>query len=120
MREFEGDCLVVAASFGCFQLHPKFIEFNREKFDRHVAVERFSISPALHSIFIGQFLVYREKSIQLIIIDVTVLKGTGVNHLVDAGEYLVPLFLVLLYRYRLLLCESSAGRCHRLFPVDPG
>ena len=86
MREFEGDGLVVSASLRSFQLEAQLVEFDREEFDRHIAVEGLGVGPALHSVFVSHLLVDAEECVELVVVDVSVLEGNGVNNVMDAGE----------------------------------
>ena len=90
MREFEGDGLVVSASLGSFQLEAELVELDRQELDRHVAVEGLCVGPALHSVFVGHLLVDAEECVKLIVVDVSILEGNGVNNVMDAGEDLAP------------------------------
>ena len=91
MRKLEGDSFIVPCPGSCFKFHPEFIEFDREKLDRHIAVKGFSIRPALHVVLIGQLLIHCEECIQFIVIDMTVLESTSINDVVDAVKNLAPL-----------------------------
>ena len=54
MRELEGDGLVVAATLRSLELETQLVELDREKVDRHVAVECLGVGPALHSVSAGE------------------------------------------------------------------
>src|SRR5690554_5844694 len=99
MGELKGDLLVILSSFGGLQFEPQLIKFERKKFDGHIAVESLSICPAFHSIFIGQLLIHLKEGIQFIIINMSVLKSTGVYYFVYTRKYFTPFFLMLLHRY---------------------
>ena len=86
MRELEGDGLVVATSLGGFQFQTQLVKLDREELDRHVAVEAFCVGPAFHAVFVGQFLVDGEESIQFVVVDVTVLECTSIYILMDTVE----------------------------------
>ena len=119
MGELEGDGLVVAAAGRRLQLHPELVELDGQKVYRHVPVEAFRVGPALHSVLVSQLLVDREEGVQLVVVDVPVLKGTSINHIVDAIEDFVPFTLVLLHRHRIALRERAAASHHGLLSVNP-
>ena len=49
----------------------------------------------------------------------SVLEGTSINHIVDSGEYLIPLAFVLGNRNGILLCDGRRRRHDSLFAVNP-
>ena len=62
------------------------VELDGQELDGHVAVERLGVRPALHAVFVGELLVHREEGVQLVVVDMPVLEGAGVHHVVDAVE----------------------------------
>ena len=80
--ELEGDGLVVTRTPGCLQLHAQLVPLDGEELDGHVAVEALGIGPALHAVLVCQLLVHREEGIQLVVVDVPVLEGAGIYHVV--------------------------------------
>ena len=103
----------------CLQFEAQFVELDREEFDRHVTVEGLGVGPALHSVAVCKLFVYREEGVEFVVVDVAVLEGDCVYHFVDAREYLIPLFFVLLHAYGLLLCQIAACCIHCFLAVDP-
>ena len=95
MAELEGDGFVVAGALGGFELQAQLVELDGQELDGHVAVECLGIGPALHAVAVGKALVHLEEGIKLIVVDVPVLEGAGVNHVVYAVENFVPFFFVL-------------------------
>ena len=77
MRKFECDGLVVARTHGGFELHAQLVELDGQEFDGHVAVERLGVGPALHAVLVGQAFVDRKERIQLVVVDMPVLKRTA-------------------------------------------
>ena len=118
VRELKSDCLVVPAAGRGLKFEAQLIELDRQELDRHIAVEGFSVGPALHPIAVGELLVYAEERIQLVVIYVAVLKGAGIYIIVYAVENLVPLLLMLLHAYRLFLGEGIAGGLNRFLSID--
>ena len=96
MGKFKCDPLIKPGPLCRLELHSEFIKFDGQKADGHIAVECLGIGPAFHFIFISQFFVDRKEGIEFVIVDVTILKGTRVNHVVNTIKYLTPIFLVLL------------------------
>ena len=84
VREFKRNGFVVAGTFCCFQFHTQLVELNGQEADRHVTVERFCIGPALHAVFVRQFFVDTEERIQLIVVNMTVLKGASFYYIMNA------------------------------------
>ncbi len=105
MAEFECDGLVVAGTAGGFEFKTQFLELDGEELDWHVAVERFGVGPALHSVAVGEFFVHFEEGIELVVVDVSVLEGACIDHVVYAAEYFVPFFFVLLHAHSIVFCE---------------
>lgn len=119
MRELKRYSLVVSGTLRRLKLHTQLVKLYRKKLYRHVAVEGLCVCPALYAVTVGKFLVDLKKCVKLIVVDMPVLKGTCVNHIVDSGEYLIPLAFVLGNRNGILLCDGRRRRHDSLFAVNP-
>lgn len=95
MRELKRYSLVVSGTLRRLKLHTQLVKLYRKKLYRHVAVEGLCVCPALYAVTVGKLLVDLKKCVKFIVVDMPVLKGTCVNHIVDSGEYLIPLAFVL-------------------------
>ena len=108
VAEFEGDGLVVSAPCGGLQFHTQLVELDGQEVYRHITVETFRVGPALHPVFVGEFLVNAEKGIQLVVINMSVLKCTGIYNIVYSisnSFHLVHLSTAL-SSLPLILCNS--------------
>lgn len=115
MRELKRYSLVVSGTLRRLKLHTQLVKLYRKKLYRHVAVEGLCVCPALYAVTVGKLLVDLKKCVKFIVVDMPVLKGTCVNHIVDSGEYLIPLAFVLGNRNGVLLCDGRRRRHDSLF-----
>ena len=97
VAELESYSLVVSCAGGSLEFQAQFVKLNREEADRHVAVERLGVCPALHTVFVSETLVYFKESVKLVVVDVSVLKCAGVYNVVNAVENLFSFPFVVLY-----------------------
>lgn len=119
MRELKRYSLVVSGTLRRLKLHTQLVKLYRKKLYRHIAVEGLCVCPALYAVTVGKLLVDLKKCVKFIVVDMPVLKGTCVNHIVDSGEYLIPLAFVLGNRNGILLCDGRRRRHDSLFAVNP-
>src|SRR5690606_377318 len=109
MRKFKSDRFIISSLSGSFQFKAKLLEFNRQKLNWHIPVKRFGIGPALHVVFAGELLVDRKKIIQLMVINMPILKSNRIDNLMYFMKYLIPFALMFLYRYK--ICFRQPRRC---------
>ena len=116
VREFELDDVPHPGPPCGVQLQQQLLPLDRQEADRHVAVERLDVGPALHAVLVGQRLVHHQIVVQLVIIDLPVLKREDVHRSGDIAQYLVPLAAVLFDRKGLVARHHLIG----LDAVDVG
>ena len=84
MGKFERDRFFDPDRFGGAELVPHLFPFDRQEMDRHVAVERFAVGPAVQMVFVGEFHVDFQVILQFLYLDMTVLERDGVD---AAGDH---------------------------------
>src|SRR5665647_2252758 len=119
VRKLKGNPFVESGPSGRFKFHPKLIKFNREKLNGHIAIKCLGIGPALHFVFISQLFIYRKESIQLIIVNMTILKCTGINNIMNAIKYLSPFALMFLNRYGILFRQTTSCCFNSFLAINP-
>ena len=119
MRELKSNGLIVMLAGSRLQFQSQLIELDRQEFNRHVAVERLRIGPALDSIPISHLLVDTEKGIQLVVVNMPVLESASIHITLYAIKDLGPFALVLLNRDRLFLRQVTRGGIYRLLAINP-
>src|SRR5687768_6378317 len=95
VRELKGNCFFVVGPLGCLQLQAQLVEFDGHKLDGHIAIKGFGICPTRDTIPVCKLLIDRKKSIEFIVIDVSVLKSTGIDNAPYTIKYFRPIFFML-------------------------